>query len=391
MSGIAQPYVLSPELLAFRDFTHEPPGVWLWRGGAEPFARVPGSTHRLSAGDDRCLAGLGLDRLETLGRLGILLDADTFDAYTDRLATAHGLLADQRLVDAAGELRRARLTVPALTTTWLEEAFTLLRTGATRASRALLEQYLARWPRDPAATVLLTAHEHGSPNGDHRGRVMVLAPSAKVARELALRADTCVERIRALCGYPPNPTLLLRVTESGAAEGRCVRGGSPFARLIELSARGAEDCVLLAHELVHATLSSGNLAFTEGLALHVSIRLQAAWDDLGPSAFEWLAGEGEVGVEINRLFLDIDTQAEAFDHTRGDSAAARPGVHWLAFLGTAALVSKVGLMAFVDYLRWLRDPTPTRALAAQEQLFQLHFGCSLREALRPPSASQLAR
>ena len=382
-------YILSPELLTFRDFTREPPGVWLWPGGMEPFARITGSMHSLLAGNRPGIAGLDVCRIETLRRLGILLDADALDAHTDRVATAHGLVADQCPAEAAVEFRRARLATPALTTTWLAEAFTLLRIGAGREGCALLEQYLARWPGDPAATALLTAHQDGAPSGDQRGRVMVLAPSATLARELALRADECVERIRALCGYPPYPTLLVRVTESAEAGGRCLRGGSPFARLIELSARGVEDSILLAHELVHAILSTGNLTFTEGLALHVSARLGAPWDDAGPGSLEWLAAASQVDTELERLFLDIDTQVEAFDRTRHDCPRApgtMPRVHWLAFIGTTALVARVGLVAFMNYLQWLRDPTPAPALAAQEQLFQLHFGRSLRAALRSTDA-----
>ena len=49
-------------------------------------------------------------------------------------------------------------------------------------------------------------------------------------------------------------------------------------------------------------------------------------------------------------------------------------------------VAQVGLAALVEYLRWLRDPTPTPALTAQEQLFRLHFGCSLRGHLRSTKA-----
>ncbi|MGH7334219.1 MAG: tetratricopeptide repeat protein [Candidatus Rokuibacteriota bacterium] len=338
-------------------------------------------------GDNPGGGGLGGDCVETLHRLGILLDAGALDAHRERVATAFSLLAAQRLSEAAAELHRARLAAPALTTTWLVEAVTLLRTGATRASRALLEQYLARWPGDPAATALLEENDQGSRIGDQRGRVVVLAASVELARELAVRADECVERIRALCGYPPHPTLILRVTEFGETSGRCLRGGSPFARLIELSAGGLEDSTLLAHELVHATLSSSNLAFTEGLALYVSTRLCTPWNDTCP-----VAEKGDIGREVERLFLDLDGQADSFDCPR--QALARvprtmPHAYWLAFLGTTALVVRVGLVAFVDYLQWLRDPTPAPALAAQEQLYRFHFGSSLRAALRSTGASQL--
>jgi hypothetical protein len=393
MSTAAHSYVLSPELLTFRDFTRVPPGVWLWPGGSERFARLAGPIHGVLAADYRSLAGLDRDRLEALHRVGILLDAHTLDTYTERVAAALGLLTDRCLVEAATELHRARVAAPALTTGWLMEAFTLLRAGARRSSRAILEQYLARWPGDPAATALVAAHEEGSPFGDQRGRVMVLAPSAPLAHELARRANACVERIRALCGFPPNPTVLVRVTET-VEGGRCLRGGSPFARLIELSAHGVNDSTLLAHELVHATLSSGNLAFTEGLALHVSARLRTPWDDASPGALEWLAAEGDVDDELERLFLDLDTQKEAFDHTRqaGPRASGTmPRAHWLSFLGTTALVARVGFVPLVDYLQWLRDPTPAPVLATQEQLFRLYFGSSLRTALRSTGPSRLAR
>jgi hypothetical protein len=393
MSTAAHPYVLSPELLTFRDFTREPPGVWLWPGGSERFVRLAGPIHGVLAADDRSLAGLDGDRLEALRRLGILLDADTLDTYMERVAAALGLLTNQCLVEAATELHRAQLVAPALTTGWLMEAFTLLRAGARRSSRVMLEQYLARWPGDPAATALVAALEEGSPIGDQRGCVMVLAPSAPLARELARRANACVERIRALCGFPLNPTLLVRVIETVEAGGRCLRGGSPFARLIELSAHRVNDSTLLAHELVHATLSSGNLAFTEGLALHVSARLRTPWDDASSGPLEWLAAE-DVDDELERLFLDLDTQREAFDQTCQAGprvSGTKPRAHWLAFLGTTALVARVGLVPFVDYLRWLRDPTPAPVLASQEQLFRLHFGSSLRAALRSTGPSQVAR
>ena len=392
MSTAAHPYVLSPELLTFRDFTREPPGVWLWPGGSERFVRVAGPVHDVLAPDGPCLAGLDVDHAEALRRLGILLDAETFDTYTERVATALGLLTDHCLVEAAAELHRAHLAAPGLTTALLLEAFTLKRAGARRSSRALVEQYLARWPGDPAATALVAADEQGSV-GDQRGRVMVLAPSAQLAHELARRANACVERIRGLCGYPPNPTLLVRVTETVEGGGQCLRGGSPFARLIELSADGLDDSTLLAHELVHATLSSGNLAFTEGLALHVSARLRTPWGDASPGALEWLAAEGDVDDELEHLFLDIDTQREAFDRTwqaKPRVSGTKPRAHWLAFLGTTALVARVGLVALVDYFRWLRDPTPAPVLATQEQLFRLHFGRSLRAALRSTGSSQVA-
>jgi hypothetical protein len=345
------------------------------------------------AADSPTAADIGHDRLETLRRLGILLDVEAFDAHAERVAAALGLLAHQCLQEAAIDLRGARRAAPVLTTTWLVEAFTLLRRGAIRAGRALLEQYCARWPDDPAARALLAAHDHGSLIGAQHGRVMVLAPSAKLARELALRADACVKRIRALCGHPPNPTLLVSVTDSVDAGGRCLRGGSPFARLIELSRDGADDSLLLAHELVHATLSSGNLAFTEGLALHVSATLGAPGNDTFLGGHEWLAREGNTSVELESLFLDIDAQVDAFDRTRQELSRApgmMPRAPWLAFLGTTALVARFGLAPLVDYLRWLRDPTPATALATQERLFQLHFGSPLRSALRPMGASQLA-
>jgi hypothetical protein len=64
-----------------------------------------------------------------------------------------------------------------------------------------------------------------------------------------------------------------------------------------------------------------------------------------------------------------------------------PRAHWLAFLGVAALVARVGLVALVEYLGWLRDPTPRAALDSQDRLFALHFQSSLRAALRPDGAS----
>lgn len=391
MSASARLHALSPELLAFRDFRREPAGVWLWPGGPEPFVRVSGRAYRILAGADLSLASFGAARIETLRQRGILLESEALDEYTERVATALGLLGEQCLPEAAIEFRRARLATPVLTTTWLAEAFTLLRTGGRSGSRALLEQYLARWPGDPAASALLAATDQPSRIANQRGHVMVLAPSAALAQELAARANDCVGRIRALCGYPPNPTLVVLVTDSAETGGRCLRGGSPFARLIELTAGAVEHSTLLAHELIHATLSSSNLAFAEGLALHVSARLSSPCREAWPIALQWLADEGDVDLELEGLFLDVDTQAGAFEGTRQELAHApgkMPRAHWLAFLGTTALVAHVGLVALVDYLRWLRDPTPAAALATQEQLFELHFGRSLRAALRSRGASE---
>jgi len=392
MSASARPYALSPELLAFRDFRCKPAGVWLWPGGPEPFVRLSGQAYRILASADLSLAGFGAARIETLRQRGILLDREALDEHTERVATAFGLLGEQCLPEAATEFRRARLVAPVLTSTWLAEAFTLLRSGGRSGSRALLEQYLARWPGDPAASALLAATDQHARIANQRGHVMVLAPSAALAQELAVRADDCVGRIQALCGDPPNPTFVVLVTDAVEAGGRCLRGGSPFARLIELTAGAVEHSTLLAHEVIHATLSSSNLAFTEGLALHVSARLSSPCGDAWPIALQWLADEGDVDLELEGLFLDVDAQGGAFDRTRHEPADApgkMPRAHWLAFLGTTALVAHVGLVAFVDYLRWLRDPTPAAALATQEQLFELHFGSSLRTALRSRGPSKL--
>jgi hypothetical protein len=391
MSAALRPCLLSPELLAFRDFRRDPPGVWLWPGGLEPFARVSAETYRRLAASD-IAAGVSAAQLEILRRHGVLVDADALDEHTERVATALGLLADRCLPEAAAELRHARMAVPALTTTWLAEAFTLMRTGATRPSRRLLEQYLARWPGDPAAAALLAAMDESPWMADQRGRVMALAPSAAVARELVTRAADAGERIWALCASPPHPTVLLLVRDGDEVSGRCLRGGSPFARLIELTPGGVEDPTLLAHEVVHATLSSGNLAFAEGLALYVSAVLATPSSDPLSGVLAGLADEGEAVRELDRLFLDVDAQPGAFDRTYPGRASA-PGTmsraHWLAFLGTTALVARVGLVALVEYLRWLRDPTPAAALATQEQLFELHFGSSLRSVLRSLGSSGL--
>jgi hypothetical protein len=63
MSAALRPCLLSPELLAFRDFRRDPPGVWLWPGGLEPFARVSAETYRLLAASD-IAAGVSAARLE---------------------------------------------------------------------------------------------------------------------------------------------------------------------------------------------------------------------------------------------------------------------------------------------------------------------------------------
>lgn len=390
MSATRSSWALSPQLLAFRDFQRDPPGAWLWAGGSTPLARVSGDTYRVLSGPDRAPTRRPFGPIETLRRHGILIDSDALDEHAERVATALGLLREERLAEAADELRRARLAAPALTTTWLEEAFTLFRVGAVGSSRQRLDRYLARWPRDPAATALLARMERDPCAAAQRGHVMVLAPSASLARDLAVRAADAAERIRALCGGPPHPTVLLLVTDVDEADGRCWRGGSPFARLIELTAGGVGDPSLLAHEVVHATLSSGNLAFAEGLALYLSAPMAALASSALARELSAPAGDGDTVRDIDRLFLDVDAQPSTFEQARRECAQALGGVpraHWLAFLGVAALVARVGLVALVEYLGWLRDPTPRAALDSQDRLFALHFQSSLRAALRPDGAS----
>jgi hypothetical protein len=374
--------------LTFRDFQRDPPGAWLWAGGPAPFARVSGDTYGFLSDPDGAPTRRPPIPVEALRRHGILVDADALDEHAERVATALGLLSEQRVSEAAGELRRARWAAPALTTTWLEEAFTLFRAGAVGPSRSLLDRYLARWPGDPAAMALLAGMDRGPRATAQRGHMMVLAPSTALARELAVRAADAAERIGALCGSPPPPTVLLVVTDVDEAGGRCWRGGSPFARLIELTAGGAGDPTLLAHEVVHATLSSGNLAFTEGLALYLSSPMATPSSAALAGELAALADDGDTAQAIDRLFLDLDAQPGAFDPAGPERARALgdvPEAHWLAFLGIAALVARVSLAALVRYLGWLRDPTPKVALAAQDQLFTLHFRCSLRAALRVPA------